>query len=204
MRHLALPRAVLLVVACAVAATAVAAEPLVLRLDPAASTVSFILASILALVVALVHGTLPLSAGSITFDPAGGPASGAITVDASRAETGNEGRDEKMHGEVLETKKYPTIAFTPTRTEGALPADGSGRLTLVGMLALCGTSHELTLPASVERRGDRVTAIATVVIPYVAWGLEDPSVFVFRAAKEVTVTLAVSGQLGPVVVTETP
>ncbi len=200
MRHLALPRAVLLVVACAVAATAVAAEPLVLRLDPAASTVSFILASTLH----EVHGTLPLSAGSITFDPAGGPASGAITVDASRAETGNEGRDEKMHGEVLETKKYPTIAFTPTRTEGALPADGSGRLTLVGMLALCGTSHELTLPASVERRGDRVTAIATVVIPYVAWGLEDPSVFVFRAAKEVTVTLAVSGQLGPVVVTETP
>jgi polyisoprenoid-binding protein YceI len=198
MVHPAFPRVVLLVVACF--PVAVAAEPLVLRLDPAASTVSFTLDSTLH----EVHGTMPLSAGAITFDPAGGPASGAISVDASRAETGNEGRDEKMHDEVLETKKHPIISFTPTRTEGALPADGSGHLTLVGTLDLHGASHVVTLPASVERRGDRVTASATLVVPYVAWGLEDPSVFVLRAAKEVVVKLAVVGQLGPVAVTETP
>jgi hypothetical protein len=36
-------------------------------------------------------------------------------VDATSGDTGNTGRDHKMHQEILESQRYPEIIFTPTR-----------------------------------------------------------------------------------------
>jgi hypothetical protein len=47
-----------------------------------------------------VHGTFKLKSGIIHFDPTSGKADGAIVVDATNSD--NEGRDSKMHREILD------------------------------------------------------------------------------------------------------
>jgi len=42
--------------------------------------------------------------------------------DATRAETGNQGRDRKMHEEVLESARYPEIVFTVSGASADLDA----------------------------------------------------------------------------------
>lgn len=187
------PRFRVLVVLAAVLVTpvVVATEPLTLTLDPAKCRAGFTLDSTLH----TVHGTIPVSAGAISFDSAGGPASGEVRLDATRAESGNDGRDEKMHDEVLETARFPTIVFTASEVRGALPEDGEGTLTLVGTIDLHGDRHPFEIPSVLRRQGDRVTATGSASIPYVAWGLKDPSVFILRADKEVAVKLEVEGIL---------
>ena len=66
-------------------------------------------------------------------------------------------------------------------------------LSLQGWLSLRGTEHPVTLSLRVARSGSTVTAEAPLTIPYVAWGLTDPSVFVFRAGKTVDLTLHTVG-----------
>ena len=106
-------------------------------LDPSASEVTFTLET----TFHEVHGKLGAVAGTIHFDPATGAASGEITVDARRADTGNRERDEAMHAEVLESALFPTIRFRVERVEGTLVDPGHGELRLVGVLNLHGADH---------------------------------------------------------------
>jgi YceI-like domain len=70
---------------------------------------------------------------------------------------------------------------------------------LHGTLQFHGLSHPCAVPARVTLDGDRVTATGELDVPYVDWGLRDPSFFVLRVAKEVKVELRVAGRLsGPV------
>lgn len=190
MHRALVPCVACLVVAAAVAASA--AEPVELELEPGPA-VTFTLGSTLH----TVHGTIDLERGWIRFDPEGGPAEGEIVLDATSADTENRKRDQKMHGEVLRSGEHPTIVFRPTAVEGALPASGSGEIRLVGEVELLGVRHPATLPATVTRRDGAVDGEGSISIPYVAWGLEDPSVFVLRADKEVTVQVTVHGELRP-------
>jgi polyisoprenoid-binding protein YceI len=175
-----------------VASVGVGAEPVELELDAAASTAAFTLGATLH----TVHGEMPITAGRLRFDPDGGEASGEVVLDARGAVTGDDKRDEKMHDEVLRSGEFPRLVFRLERVEGALPADGSGELRLVGSLELLGEAHDVVIPASVSRHGDTVEGHAEVSVPYVAWGLEDPSVFVLRVDKEILVELDVRGTLG--------
>jgi hypothetical protein len=56
-----------------------------------------------------------------------------------------------------------------------------------------GDEHPLTVSAEVLTEGERVEATASFEVPYVAWGLRDPSVFLLRVAKSVTVTVELAG-----------
>jgi len=170
------------------ASAAASAAERVLTLDPQATSVTFLLAA----TAHKVHGTLHLESGEVRFDPATGVASGEIALDARLAETGNEKRDRKMHEVVLESARFPRIVFRPTRFEGTL---AGGEAHLVGTLTLHGDEHPLTLVATVQIDGERVKATSTFAIPYVEWGLEDPSVFVLRVAKSVEVTVEAVGSL---------
>ena len=174
-----------------VASSVSAGEPLELRLDPAGSRASFTLGSTLH----TVHGEMPITRGAVRFDPEGGAASGEVVLDARGAVTGNRKRDAKMHEEVLRTDEFPQLVFRLARTEGALPEEGPGELRLVGTLEVQGVTHDVVIPAVVSRRGAGVEGHGSVSIPYVAWGLEDPSVFVLRADKQVEVELDVRGAL---------
>ena len=168
---------------------ALAAERVVV-LDPAASAVSFTLDT----TFHEVQGTMVLTAGTIRFDTETGEASGEITVDATRTATGNEDRDEKMHAEVLETARFPTIVFTARRVEGVVAEPGESELRIVGVMSLHGADHPMTISTTVESKDGKVRGELAFPIPYVEWGLHDPSFLVARAAKTVDILVRAEGR----------
>lgn len=163
----------------------------VFRLDPEASRVTFTLGATLH----TVEGSFAVSRGEVRFDPESGDASGEIVVDVTSGDTGKEGRDEDMHKKVLESRQYSRAVFSPARVEGSLPESGSGRITLRGSLGLHGSSHEISIPTEVQVEGDQVEATGTFRVPYVDWGMQDPSKFLLRVDKHVDVTVEAVGTL---------
>lgn len=186
------PTAWLLILLALATAPSMAAGDRVVTIDPEASRVSFVLDA----TAHQVHGAFTLRSGEIRWDPETGTASGTIAVDATSAETGNARRDGKMHGEVLESETFPSIAFDVERVEGEIVEGESSDVRLIGTLSLHGDEHPLTLAAVVAAEGERVEATTSFEIPYVDWGLDDPSVFVLRVAKIVTVTVEIRGKIG--------
>lgn len=174
-------------------ATCTYAQESVFTLDPSKSTVEFTLGASLH----TVHGTFKLKSGEIHFDPAKGTASGAIVVDALSGESGNEGRDKKMHQEILETPKFSEIVFVPSRVQGAIAPQGTSQVAVTGVMRLHGNDHEMTLNFAVQpgTPGQAAQATATFSVPYVKWGLKNPSTFFLRVTDSVDVDVHASGQL---------
>lgn len=169
-----------------------AGEMLVLHLDPERSTLDFVLDATLH----TVRGSLGRPSGRIAFDPATGVATGEVVIDLARADTGIERRDQKMHEKVLETERYPTAVYTIDRID--LPASlqqGRNDVQLHGVLELQGETHHVAVPAVAVVEDDQVTATGWIDVPYVDWGLPDPSFFVLRVGKTVRVELAIAGAL---------
>ncbi len=144
-----------------------------------------------------VAGTLFLHTGRIRFDAESGVASGEVSIDARRADTGHKKRDKTMHNKVLDSGHHPLIVFRPERLEGEIAGEGASEVQLHGTVTLLGADHPLTLPTTVEIAGGEVTARTTFAVPYVEWGLHDPSIIFLRVAKVVDVTIAATGTLGP-------
>src|SRR5713226_5726065 len=95
--------------------TAPAASSLHLMVDPARSKVSWTLSA----TAHTVHGTFRVKQGTLHLDTSTGRASGEIVVYATSGESGNSGRDEKMHREVLQSQKFAEIIFRPDRVDGS-------------------------------------------------------------------------------------
>jgi polyisoprenoid-binding protein YceI len=184
-------RALALLVASVAALGPLAAAERTLTLDPAQAKITFELKA----TAHTVEGTFALNRGEVRFDPAGGAASGVIEIDLKAGQTGNAKRDRKMHAEVLETETWPVAVLHPERLQGALADQGASDVVLVGKLSFHGADHPLELPVHVVRDGSHVTIALDLVIPYVEWGLEDPSVFVLRVGKTVAVHVEASGRL---------
>ena len=154
--------------------TTVEAKPgeVILHLDPAQSKLHWTLGSTLH----TVHGTFALKRGEVRFDPASGSASGEIVADATSGASGNEGRDKKMHREILESSRYGEVIFRPT-------------------FHLHGSEHELTVPIDAELAGDHWKGSAKFVVPYIQWGLKSPNTFLLKADPVVEIELEMSGAL---------
>ena len=182
---------VVLAVLAIPAARPARAEQSALVLDPAASRVSFTLDA----TGHTVEGTMALKSGRIAFDPATGAASGEIVLDLKSAQTGNNGRDKDMHAKVLETGKYPTATFRAEKVRGTVAPSGTSQITLDGTLSFHGADHKMSLPAKVAVENGRLKADTQLQIPYVEWGLHDPSMFVLRVAKVVDVKVHAAGTL---------
>ena len=179
-----------LIVAATTTAAASAGE-LRIEVDPARTTIAFTLKATLH----SVEGRASLDSGWLVLDPLTGAAEGEIVIDATSAETGNHKRDEKMHTEVLLSALHPRIVVRPLRLEGELQRTSASELTLVAEIVLAGARHELRLPLAVEVAADTFLARSEFTVPYVAWGLADPSTFVLRVAKEVVVVVEAAGHL---------
>lgn len=151
-----------------------------------------------------VEGTLYLSHGDLTFDSATGSAGGEIAIDASKSESGNERRDKTMRLKVLESSDHPLIVFVPEELHGEMAASGKSDLELRGTLTLIGQDHPFTLPITVDIQGDQVQASSTFTVPYIAWGLHNPSLLFLRVAKEVEVEIHIEGALQAAADTTTP
>ncbi len=163
-----------------------------LNIDLESSSISFTLGA----TGHTVHGTMHLGEGVIQFDIEAGTASGRVVFDATLTETGKEKRDKKMHQKVLESEQFPEIVFTPEAITGALPeGDGESTIELSGTLSIRGSDHAVVLEAQVERTDNQISSTSSLTVPYVAWGMKDPSVFVLRTDKEVEVTIEIQGIL---------
>lgn len=192
---MSLPRtAILLIVvpmAALVAAVPVQAETRALVLDPAASKVGFTLPA----TGHDVEGMLAVKSGRIVFDPETGQASGDITIDLKSAQTGNKSRDKTMHEEVLETAAHPLAVFRAEKLRGTVAPTGTSQVTLDGTLNFHGADHKVSLPARVDAQNGRLKAETRFPIPFVEWGLKDPSVAFLRVQKTVQVHVSAEGRL---------
>jgi polyisoprenoid-binding protein YceI len=142
-----------------------------------------------------VHGTFNLKRGAVKFDPATGNASGEFVVDAASGESGNDGRDKKMHGEILESARYTEVIFRVKRIEGKVLAQGSSNAQVHGTFILHGAEHELTVPVQAELNGHRWKGSAKFSVPYIQWGLKSPNTFLLKADPTVEIELELSGTL---------
>jgi hypothetical protein len=174
----------------AVAVTANAGD-ITIRLDPAQSKINWTLGSTLH----TVHGTFVLKRGTLKFDPASGSASGEFVADATSGQTGNDSRDKKMHGEILESGRYGEVIFRPDRVDGKVLARGACSVQLHGTFVLHGGEHELTVPVQAELTGNQWKGTAKFSVPYVQWGLKSPNTFLLKADPAVDVELELSGTL---------
>ncbi len=170
---------------------ALQAQELAVSLDPSQTKMEFTLGATLH----TVHGGFRLKSGTIRFDPSTGAASGAIVIDAASGESGNAGRDHRMHREILESDKFPEIIFTPNHVDGALAAEGTSKLEVAGRLRLHGQDHDVTLPVELHSSGGLIQLTTQAVIPYVQWGLKNPSTFVLRVSDRVTIDIRASGRI---------
>ena len=165
--------------------------PQALHLDPERSAVQFGFGATLH----SVRGSLPVVSGVLRFDLATGRGTGDVVMDLTNAETGNTRRDRKMHRKILETGRFPRAVFHLERIDGALHRQGTSELQLHGLHDFHGATHRVSLPAVARVQGDRVTADGVLTIPYVQWGLDDPSIFLLRVGKEVKVQIKAVGRL---------
>ena len=165
-----------------------AAQESAYRVDPEQSSVKFTLGDVLH----TVRGTFKLKQGDLEVK-ADGQISGQIVVDAASGESGSGMRDRKMHKEVLESGLYPEISFRPDRIAGALQSSGQSSLMIHGIFNIHGADHEMTLKTTVHMTGDQMTATMHFVVPYVQWGMKNPSTLFLRVNDTVEIDLLAAG-----------
>ena len=120
----------------------------------------------------LVIGAFHIQSGSIEFDCGTPKMKGSVAVLAGSGKTGNDSRDKKMNKDILNVEQYATVIFT-----------------------LLGTPHEIDIPIVVHLEGTTATAKAHFFVPYVQWGLKNPSFLIWKADNDVAIDLFLAGRL---------
>jgi polyisoprenoid-binding protein YceI len=169
------------------------AQEIALRCDSAQTVADFTLGDALH----TVKGSFSLKRGELHFDPASGKVGGEIVFDATSGHSGNQGRDHKMHKDVLESARYPEIGFRPDRVDGKVSPGTTSTVQVHGMFAIHGAEHEITVPVEVKLEADHWSASAHFPVPYAKWGMKNPSVLFLRVGDSVDIELRAAGNLTP-------
>lgn len=174
-------------------ALAASTQSISLQCDPAQTTAKFTLGDSLH----TVHGAFKVKRCDIRFDPASSKLEGEIVFDATSGESGNASRDRKMQKNVLESARYPEIAFRPGRLEGNVAPSGTSLVQVSGLFGIHGAEHEITVPVEVDLEADHWTASAHFPVPYVKWGMKNPSILFLRVGDTVTIDFQGTGGTKP-------
>lgn len=142
-----------------------------------------------------VDGTFHVQSGSIEFDRNAAKIAGSVVVAAGSGNSGDNGRDKKMNTDVLDAAHYADVSFVPQSYQGTIAASGDSTIQVSGTFTLHGTPHELTVPMQLHIEGSSLTAKTHFTVPYVKWGLKDPSIFILKVAKEVEIDLTLVGRV---------
>jgi polyisoprenoid-binding protein YceI len=181
----------------AMAASGVTSQPLAspvsLAIDPAQSKVHYTVPTTLH----TVHGTFTVTRGTMNLDPMSGKASGEIVVNAKSGESGNNSRDARMHKEILETTKFPEAVFHPTSVEGKVTASGACEVKVHGTFSVHGSDHEVVALVHAELAGGTWKGNGKFDIPYVDWGIKDPSNFLLKVNHVVSIEIEMNGSVQP-------
>jgi polyisoprenoid-binding protein YceI len=167
------------------------AERVRLALNPRECEINFSLGAVLH----TVRGTFEVKGGNLRLDIRSGEISGRIVVDVTSGNTGEVERNRLMHQDVLESARFPEAIFSPDRLIGQPALSGESDLGIHGILRIHGQDHEVTLPARVTIENARLTAKSRLSIPYVKWGMRDPSTLILWVSKTVEVEINVAGTI---------
>jgi polyisoprenoid-binding protein YceI len=143
----------------------------------------------------LVNGTFHLQSGSIAFDRSTPEISGFVAVLAGSGKTGNGSRDKKMNKDILEVEQHATVSFEPKSYAGTIAPSGDSTIQVTGIFTLLGTPHEITIPTLVHLESTTAAVKAHFVVPYVHWGLKNPSFLIWKADNDVAIDLSLTGRL---------
>jgi polyisoprenoid-binding protein YceI len=143
----------------------------------------------------VVDGTFHIQSGSINFDRTASHLSGIVIVAAGSGKTGNDSRDKKMNKDILKVDQFATVSFAPKAYNGTIAASGDSAIQVSGVFTLLGTAHDLTIPMQIHRDGSKAMARAQFVVPYVRWGLKNPSFMFWKADNDVAIDLNLVGQV---------
>lgn len=185
-RHIAL-----LVLAAILSANIAQAQQRTFTLDPAQTKVSFSVDSTLH----TVHGDFRLKRGAIQFDNSTGAASGELVVDSASGESGSDGRDKRMHKDILESPKYSDIVFIPQRVKGTVANEGKSTVGVEGILTMHGKSKPLTMPLEVQLQNGTGSADGSFSVKYQEWGMKNPSTFILRVNDTVHIHVHAVGKI---------
>jgi polyisoprenoid-binding protein YceI len=100
-----------------------------------------------------------------------------------------------MHNDVLNVANFTQITFAPKSYQGTIAPSGDSQIQVSGIFTLHGSPHNITVPVQVHIDGANLTAKTHFTVPYVQWGLKDPSVFVLKVAKEVGIDVTLAGRV---------
>ena len=143
----------------------------------------------------IVNGAFHIQSGSIGFDRSNPTMSGSGAVAAGSGKTRNSSRDKRMNKEILKVDKYATVSFEPKSYTGAIAASGDSAISGTGIFTLLGTPHQITIPMQVHLDGAGATVKAHFVVPYIEWGVKDPSFLIWKADHDVAIDIDLTGQL---------
>jgi len=166
-------------------------QELLLKCDAGKTSADFTLGDVLH----TVRGTFLEKRGEIHFDPASGKINGEIVFDATSGHSGSDARDRKMHKDVLESRRYPEISFRPDGVDGKVAASGMSTVQVHGIFGIHGAEHEVTLPVAVTLAADHWEVSSHFQVPYVKWGIKNPSVLFLRVGDVVDIDLRGSGNV---------
>jgi polyisoprenoid-binding protein YceI len=143
----------------------------------------------------VVNGTFHVQSGSINFDRTAAYISGTVIVAAGSGKTGSDSRDKKMNKDILKVDQFATASFAPRSYTGTIAAAGDSIIQVSGVFTLLGTPHGLTIPMQIHIDGSKATAKAQFVVPYVQWGLKNPSFLIWKAEHDVAIDLTLIGNI---------
>lgn len=143
----------------------------------------------------VVHGVFHVQSGSIEFNRSAPKMSGSVVVLAGSGKTGNDSRDRKMYKDTLLVEQYATVSFAPKTYTGVIAPSGDSAIQVTGVFTLLGTPHEITISMRVHIDGADAIARAHFVVPYVQWGLKNPSFLVWKADNDVAIDLDLVGAI---------
>jgi polyisoprenoid-binding protein YceI len=142
-----------------------------------------------------VNGTFHVQSGSVNFDRNALTIAGEVIVAAGSGNSGEPSRDKKMNTDVLDVAHFAEVSFVPKSYQGTIASSGDSTIQVSGTFTLHGTPHDLTAPMQIHIDGTSLTAKTHFAVPYVQWGLKDPSIFILKVAKEVDIDLTLTGSV---------
>jgi polyisoprenoid-binding protein YceI len=167
------------------------AEQKIFTLDPVQTQVSFTVDSTLH----TVHGNFQLKRGSIRFDTTTGAAGGELVVDSASGQSGSDGRDKRMHKDILESPKYTDIVFTPQHVRGTVANEGKSNVEVEGILTMHGKSKPVIMPLEVQLQNGTGSADGSFSVKYQEWGMKNPSTFILRVNDTVHIHVHAVGKI---------
>jgi polyisoprenoid-binding protein YceI len=88
-----------------------------------------------------------------------------------------------MNSDVLDTAHFAEVTFAPNSYQGTIAPTGDSTIQVSGVFTLHGAPHDITVPMQIHIEAANLTAKGKFTVPYVKWGLKDPSIFILKVAK---------------------